>query len=165
MPLIEWEWQFFFSFGATWFETYRSCFPLFDIDDFEIEISLLKHCLLLFGRFRASIVIIRSCYEYVILTRKSHNCAGTAFVQGDSAGGSKFIEQTFNWRVSALFSLKVDTDIAWVQWVQGLIYLNCKGLYSGLIFIAWVQWVQDLVYLNCKGLYSARIFAFWSNVS
>ena len=30
----------------------------------------------------------------MILTRKSHNCAGTAFVQGDSAGGSKLIEQT-----------------------------------------------------------------------
>ena len=25
---------------------------------------------------------------------KSHNCAGTAFVQGNSAGGSKLIEQT-----------------------------------------------------------------------
>ena len=30
----------------------------------------------------------------MILTRKSHNCAGTAFVQGDSGGGSKLIEQT-----------------------------------------------------------------------
>ena len=31
----------------------------------------------------------------MILTRKSHNCAGAAFVQGDSsAGGSKLIEQT-----------------------------------------------------------------------
>ena len=30
----------------------------------------------------------------MILTRKSHNCAGTAFVQGDSAGGSKLTEQT-----------------------------------------------------------------------
>ena len=30
----------------------------------------------------------------MILTRKSHNCAGTAFVQGDSAGGSKLVEQT-----------------------------------------------------------------------
>ena len=30
----------------------------------------------------------------MILTRKSYNCTGTAFVQGDSAGGSKFIEQT-----------------------------------------------------------------------
>ena len=31
---------------------------------------------------------------YMILTRKSHNCAGTTFVQGDSAGGSKLSEQT-----------------------------------------------------------------------
>ena len=30
------------------------------------------------------------------MTRKSHNCAGTAFIQGDSAGGSKLIEQTLN---------------------------------------------------------------------
>ena len=30
----------------------------------------------------------RSCHEDVILTRKSHNCAGTAFVQRDSACGS-----------------------------------------------------------------------------
>ena len=32
----------------------------------------------------------------MILTRKSHNCAGTAFVQGDTAGGSKMIEQTLH---------------------------------------------------------------------
>ena len=30
----------------------------------------------------------------MILRRKSHNCAETAFVQGDSAGGSKLTEQT-----------------------------------------------------------------------
>ena len=30
----------------------------------------------------------------MILTRKSHYSAWTAFVQGDSAGGSKLIEQT-----------------------------------------------------------------------
>ena len=28
------------------------------------------------------------------MTRKSHNCVGIAFIQGDSAGGSKLIEQT-----------------------------------------------------------------------
>ena len=46
----------------------------------------------------------------MILTRKSHNCAGTAFVQGDSAGGSKLIEQTIqvvestmNARVNGLY--------------------------------------------------------------
>ena len=37
---------------------------------------------------------IRSCHEDLILTRKSHNCFGIAFIQGDSAGGSKLIEQT-----------------------------------------------------------------------
>ena len=37
---------------------------------------------------------IKSCHEDLILTRKSHNCGGIAFIQGDSAGGSKLIEQT-----------------------------------------------------------------------
>ena len=32
----------------------------------------------------------------MILTRKSHNGAGTIFVQGDSAGGSKLIDQTLH---------------------------------------------------------------------
>ena len=36
----------------------------------------------------------RSSHENVIFRRKSHNCAGTAFVQGDSLGGSKLTEQT-----------------------------------------------------------------------
>ena len=39
-------------------------------------------------------LLIKSCHRDVILARKSHNCAGTAFVQGDSADGSKLIEQT-----------------------------------------------------------------------
>ena len=37
---------------------------------------------------------IKPCHEDLILTRKSHNWAGIAFIQGDSAGGSKLIEQT-----------------------------------------------------------------------
>ena len=37
---------------------------------------------------------MRSCHEDLILTRKSHNYAGIAFFQGDSAGGSKLTEQT-----------------------------------------------------------------------
>ena len=45
------------------------------------------------GDFRQALSI-RSCHEDVILTRKSHNCAGNAFVQGNSAGGSKLIGQT-----------------------------------------------------------------------
>ena len=36
---------------------------------------------------------MRSYHEDLILTRKSHNCAGIAFIQGDPAGGSKLIEQ------------------------------------------------------------------------
>ena len=29
-----------------------------------------------------------------VLTRKGHDCSGIAFIQGDSGGGSKLIEQT-----------------------------------------------------------------------
>ena len=36
----------------------------------------------------------RSCHEDLILTRKSHYWTMIAFVQVDSAGGSKLIEQT-----------------------------------------------------------------------
>ena len=39
-------------------------------------------------------LLIRSCHKDVVLKRKSHNCAGTAFVQGDSASGLELIEQT-----------------------------------------------------------------------
>ena len=53
-------------------------------------------------------LFIRSCHEDVIFTRKSHNCDGTAFVQGDSAGGSKLTEQTL--RIFAVLK-----------------YLNCYG--------------------------------------
>ena len=48
---------------------------------------------MLFGNFGQGL-LIRSCHEDVILTRKNHNCAGTAFVEGNSAGDSKLIEQT-----------------------------------------------------------------------
>ena len=41
-------------------------------------------------------LFIKSCDEDVIFTRKSHNFTGTAFVQGDSVGGSKLTEQTLN---------------------------------------------------------------------
>ena len=75
-------------------QTYRSCFPLFDTDDLEKkQITLLKHGLLLLGDFGQAL-FIRSCHENVILTTKSRNFTETAFVQGDSAGGSKLIEQT-----------------------------------------------------------------------
>ena len=62
-------------------QTSRSCFPLLDVDDLEIA-----DC--------SKLLFIRSCHEDVIFTGKSHNFAGTAFVQGDSVGGSKLTEQT-----------------------------------------------------------------------
>ena len=40
----------------------------------------------------------------MILTKKSHNCAGTAFVQGDSEGGSKLSEQTKSSRLKIKLS-------------------------------------------------------------
>ena len=39
-------------------------------------------------------LFVSCCHEDAISTRKSHSCAGTAFVQGNSTGGSKLIEQT-----------------------------------------------------------------------
>ena len=39
-------------------------------------------------------LFIKSCHEDLILTRKSHNFSGIAFIQGYSVGGSKLIEQT-----------------------------------------------------------------------
>ena len=52
-------------------------------------------------------LFIRSCHEDVIFTRKSHNCAGTAFVQGDSVGGSKLTEQTFFLTYTGLYDLTI----------------------------------------------------------
>ena len=52
-----------------------------------------KHCLLPIGQSWANFVY-KIVPRSVIFTRKSHNFAGTAFVQGDSVGGSKLTEQT-----------------------------------------------------------------------
>ena len=68
--------------------------PAFDIDHVETvncSNSSIVHCLLSdFGQA----LFMRSCHEDVSLARKSHNWAGTAFVQEDPAGGSKLTEQT-----------------------------------------------------------------------
>ena len=85
---------------ATWSQTSHSCFPLFDVDHLEIaNCSNLTTVFYPLGNFGQALSI-RSCHEGVILTRKSHNCGGTAFIQGDSAGGSKLIEQTLAQLVS-----------------------------------------------------------------
>ena len=39
---------------------------------------------------------IRSCHEDLIMIRKNHNWAGIAFIQEDSAGGSKWSEHTLH---------------------------------------------------------------------
>ena len=72
----------------------HSFFPLFHVD--RLEIANCSNLTIVFyplGNFGQAL-LIRSCHEDVILTRKSHNCDGIAFTQGDSAGGSKFMEQT-----------------------------------------------------------------------
>ena len=74
----------------------HSCFPLFDVDHPEIancsNVTIVFYPLGNFGQ--------AMCHKDLILTRKSHNCAGIAFIQGDSAGGSKLIEQTLRALVS-----------------------------------------------------------------
>ena len=79
---------------ATSSQTSYSCFPLFDVDHLITancsNLTIVFYPLEKFGQ----VLCIRSCNEDLILTRKSHNCSGIAFIQGDSAGGSKLIEQT-----------------------------------------------------------------------
>ena len=80
---------------ATSSHTSHSYFPLFDADHLEIaNCSNLTIVFYLLGNFGQALQCIRSCHEDLILTRKSHNCAGIAFIQGNSADGSKLIEQT-----------------------------------------------------------------------
>ena len=62
----------------------------FDIDDLEIGKCSIKVLSFTFLGDFGQALLIRSCHEDVILTRKSHNCAGTAFVQEDS----KLIDKT-----------------------------------------------------------------------
>ena len=78
---------------ATLSQTSHSCFPLFDVDHLEIaNCSNLTIVFYPLGNFGQALCIKSS--EDLILTRKSHNCAGIVFIQGDYAGGSKLIEQT-----------------------------------------------------------------------
>ena len=81
---------------ATSSQTFHSYFPMFDVDHLKItncpNLTIVFYPLGNFGQ----VLCIRSCHENLIMTRKSHNCSGIAFIQGDSdsAGGSKLIEQT-----------------------------------------------------------------------
>ena len=78
--------------------------PLFDVDHLEIancfNLTIVFYPFANFGQT----LCIRSRHGDQILTRKSHNCAGIALIQGTSAGGSKFIQQTLqysmNWKSS-----------------------------------------------------------------
>ena len=88
----------------------------------------------------------------MILTRKSHNCAGTAFVQGDSAVGSNLIEQILPFTIKSYrfecndSSACSETNMAH-YFAFGYIFakkltpencfLFCKkyGLFNGFIFL------------------------------
>ena len=73
-----------------------------DDDDLQIANCSIKSLSFTFwailGNFGQA-MLIRSCHEDVIFARKRHNCSGTAFVQGGSAGSSKLIEYTL-WSIS-----------------------------------------------------------------
>ena len=79
---------------ATSSQTFHSYFPLFDVDHLKIaNCSNLTIVFYQLGNFGQALCI-RSYHEDLILTWKSHNCSGIAFIQEDSAGGSKLIKQT-----------------------------------------------------------------------
>ena len=79
---------------AIWFQTYRSCVPLFHIDNLEIANYSSKNIVFNFLGDFGQAMWMRSCHEDMILIRRSHNCTGTACVQGDSASCSNLTEQT-----------------------------------------------------------------------
>ena len=86
---------------ATASQTFHSYFFLFDFDHLKIA-----HCYNLTTVFYpldnfGQALCTRLCNEDLILTRKSHNCSGIASIQGNSAGGSKLIEQTIGTNVLA----------------------------------------------------------------
>ena len=68
-------------------------FPLFDVDHLELASCSNLTIVYPLGNFGQALCF-RSCHEDLISKRKSHNCAGIAFIQEDAAGGSKLIEQT-----------------------------------------------------------------------
>ena len=111
---------------ATWSQTFHSYFPLFDVDHLKIaNCSNLTIVFYPLGNFGQALCI-RSCHEDLILTRKSHNCSGIAFIQGDSAGGSKLIEQTISYWLFISLNLNV------VFFALILLYIDFRHrLYGG----------------------------------
>ena len=79
---------------ATSSQTSHSYFHLFDVNHLKIaNCSNLTIVFYPLGNVGQALCT-RSCHQDLILTRKSHNCAAIAFIQEDSVGGSKLIEQT-----------------------------------------------------------------------
>ena len=107
---------------ATWSQASHSWFPLFDVDHLEIaNCSNLTIVFYPLGNFGQALCI-RSCHEELILTRKSHNCAWNAIIQGDSGGGS--VNWTnFNKRVKISGRPPGGTVSAMPQWYQLYLFL------------------------------------------
>ena len=98
---------------ATLSQTFHSYFPLFDADHLKIaNCSNLTIVLYPLGNFGQTLCI-RSCHEDLILTRKSHNCSGIAFIQGDSAGGStNFNNKVDSKKFSCNFNLAIVSQLS-----------------------------------------------------
>ena len=78
-------------------QTFHSYFPLFDADHLKIaNCSNLTIVFYPLGNFGQALCT-RPCHKDLI---KSHTCSGIAFIQGESAGGSKLIEQTLPVKIS-----------------------------------------------------------------
>ena len=87
---------------------------------------------------------MRLCYKDLILTKKSHNCAGIAFIQGDSAGGSKLIKQALisTWNLTNDFEKNKEEFWVQIYWIVVCLliinkYLQRKRVLSDTEKIWW----------------------------
>ena len=100
--------------------------PRFNVDNLEIANCPNLSIVCYFWGDVGQELFTRSCYEDVILTKKSHNCAGTAFVQGDSAGGSKLIEQTLRAAVILVYQEMVHVVFLDLNFANYKLYLQSR---------------------------------------
>ena len=83
---------------------------------------------------------IRLCHEDMILTRKSHNCAGIAFIQGDSAGGSKLIEQNLIGLLRSCLVSLILAAFVLTKWLTQ-ISVDCNRFNKGEINEVRIEWI------------------------
>ena len=152
--------------------TFHSYFPLFDVNHMKIVncsnliiIFFSSSCTL--GDFGQALHI-RSCHKDLILTRKSHNCSGIAFIQGDSEGGSKLIEQILPDHVifmgvkvivkiiNSIFSCfqhhLVPKLFVKILCIMLFVFLNLLKYLSCLDIILWILAVIQGLFLNDNAL-------------